>query len=100
MIKLNELESYLQLAISHARLLGISEIKLQDRDYYLTFGDERFVMGDQPKAAVGSLYDDFEELKKLSDDPTRVSCLDLDRLAEALHLLSDAVCAPLRREKA
>jgi hypothetical protein len=94
MINLDELELYLKLAISHARLLGVTELHLQDRDYYLTFGDERFVMGDQPQAAIGSLHDDFAELKKLSNEPTRVSGVDLDRLAEALHLLSDAFCGP------
>lgn len=61
MINLDELESYLRLAISYARLLGINEIALRERDYYLTFGDERFVMGDQPQAVIGSLCDDFEE---------------------------------------
>jgi hypothetical protein len=94
MIKLDELELYLQLAISHARLLGITELTLKERDYYLTFGDERFVMSDQPQAGVGSLHDDVLELKKLSHDPSRVSCVDLDRLAEMLHLLSDAICDP------
>lgn len=92
MISLDELESYLRLAISHARLLGVTEVRLEERDYYLTFGDERFVMGDQPRAAIGSLYDDFAELKKLLIEPARVSAVDLDRLAEALHLLSDIVC--------
>jgi hypothetical protein len=89
MVSLDELEKYFSLAIAHARRMGLQSVTPGQFDYYRTFADERFELDKPTPLVIGSLYDDFEELKKLSIYPDRVSALDLDRIAEVLHLLSD-----------
>jgi hypothetical protein len=42
----------------------------------------------EPKPSIGSFVDDESELKKLLDDPSRASAVDLDRVAHLLKLLS------------
>jgi hypothetical protein len=91
LISLDELESYLRLAIAHARFMGIEHVSPGRFDYYRTFGSERFEVEKVSAPMIGSLYDDFAELKKLSSESSQISCVDLDRLAELLHLLSDSI---------
>jgi hypothetical protein len=90
-MKLNDIEHLLSRAIDHLRLMGIDEVGEPERDYYLTYGNERFDVVKKPEPAVGSLCDDIRELESLISNGRVPSAVDIDRLAEVLHWLSDKV---------
>jgi hypothetical protein len=87
-----ELRSCIEVLLLHAQARGINEVGCPDDDHYwtVTSTDWRRIYED-PKPAVGSFVDDKAELRKLLNDPSRASAVDLERAANLLRLLSDRI---------
>ncbi len=84
-----ELEVCLRILFDHARSVGLERVELGDLDLYWTISSaDSLTIYQEPKPSIGSFVDDESELKKLLDDPSRASAVDLDRVAHLLKLLS------------
>ena len=97
---LGTLESIFQLLLERLRNAGVDEIRFQI-DYYWTIGsmDRTASFEERPDVAVGSVYDDIIELKKILSDETRLTTLDLERLGNVLiaigeHISNSAFSVP------
>ena len=87
-ITVSELEIIFQQIISKLRFYEIDEIKLES-DFYQLIPTEQWDNFDDFDADVGSLFDDVNELKKLSNDKDRITTfVDFDRLASVLRYMS------------
>lgn len=88
-LSLEEVRECLRLLLEHASREGLSEVDGTHADLYWTVTSDEWLVADiEPKPGVGSLHDDIHELKRLLSDPERASAVDIDRLANVLHLLS------------
>lgn len=91
MTKLNpqEIRDGLQILLEHAERQGLSGVDASQADLYWTITSGEWLVAEtEPKPGVGSLHDDIQELKRLLREPTRASAVDVNRLANVLHLLS------------
>jgi len=88
-IKVTDLENLFELVLKKLKSEGINEIPL-DEDYYWNVSAENWNdFNKEPDLEVGSLSDDFEELKKLLIDKKRpMTYVDFDRLASLLYFIS------------
>jgi len=64
-------------------------------DYYLTITtDEWERVGENPEPAIGSLHDDWNELRRtLRDEERYFSAVDIDRVASLLRAISEELAA-------
>lgn len=84
-----EIHECLRLLLEHAARRGLPYVDATQADLYWTMTSGEWLVADtEPKPGVGSLHDDIHQLKRLLSDPERASTVDLDRLANVLHLLS------------
>lgn len=87
---LAELADCLRILLTAAKDWGSAEVVPEDRDLYWTMdsADWRDVYR-EPKLLVGSLDDDAAALRKLLEDPTRATPLDLERAAHLLLVVAE-----------
>jgi hypothetical protein len=84
-----ELQQCLHVLMEYAERQGVHGVDATDADlYWTTASDEWLVVDREPALLVGSLHDDIEELKWLLKEPESASSVDVDRLANVLHMVS------------
>lgn len=84
-----EIRECLRLLLEYAVRQGLAGIDASQAELYWTMTSEEWLVANTvPKPGVGSLHDDIHELKRLLSEPERASAVDVDRLANVLHLLS------------
>lgn len=87
-----ELLACVKLVLDRAASRGFSSIDDSRYEQYWTVTTPDWVSLDaSPEPVVGSLKDDLGELRQLLEDPSRVSIVDIQRLASALLLLSQTI---------
>jgi len=88
----SELVRCLTIALEFATSRGFESIDCSRHDQYWVVAPPNWVKFDiKPDLGVGSLSDDLSELRQLLANPSRVSVLDLERVAFALLLLSQTI---------
>ena len=89
-MKISDLEKCFAILARFARERGIEEVSQPVPDGYWTITAPAWTrIYEEPTPSVGSFSDDEEELKRLLEDPTRASSVDLERVAHLLCRLSD-----------
>ena len=97
-LSLQEIQECLHLVLEHAARQGLPGIDASRVDLYWTLTSGEWLVADtDPKPGVGSLHDDIHELKRLLNEPHHASAVDVDRLANVLHLLSVQLTGGTRR---
>jgi len=97
-LRLEEIRECLRLLLEHVSHQGLPDVDATHADLYWTVTSDEWLVADtEPKPGVGSLHDDIHELKRLLGDPERASAVDIDRLANVLHLLSLQLTGEPRR---
>jgi hypothetical protein len=67
------------------------EVELET-DYYLTIPtDEWDQVEESPEPAIGSLHDDWHELRRILDEDRLFTAIDFDRVAAVLKAISEEV---------
>lgn len=97
-VKMDEIESIFMLLIQRAKNDWIEVIDLETDYYWVITTDEwdDFKSDPSPKPVVGSLYDDWESLKKILSGEHIVTYLDYERFASILRAISETI-APSKR---
>jgi hypothetical protein len=92
MTTLEEIETVFEILLQYCRLRGMTGIDDARFDMYWTIASAEWLRIEaEPAPAVGSFVDDFSELSKLRDEPSRANAVDLERLAHVLMLLSEGL---------
>lgn len=87
-IKINDLKKLFIMIVEYLNFENIEEINLDIDMYRFIPADEWQSFDKEP--IIGSLNDDYKELKKLIEDKDRVmSYVDFDRVANLLHYISE-----------
>lgn len=85
-----EMELLLAVLLEMLRARGIEAVETGQRDlYWSVLSGDWLDFQKEPKAAVGSLDDDFKELRRLLSRDSCASLVDLERIAAVLRLLAD-----------
>ena len=89
-LTLAQIEACFALLVDMLRRRGIEELETGQRDFYWSvLSGDWLDFNKEPKVAVGSLDDDFAELRRLLSEDSWPSSVDLDRLSSVLRLLSE-----------
>jgi len=97
-LTLADIESCFELLADMLRSKGVEEIETGQHDFYWTvLSGDWLDFAKEPKAAVGSLDDDFAEIKKVVAGESSPSTIDFERLAAVLKLLSEELDQPTSR---
>lgn len=84
-INLNEIRQIFNNMLDRANELGITEIETNVDYYWIVTADDRTNFNTKvPNVCVGSLIDDYEELKKTLDGTNPHTALDFDRVANII----------------
>jgi hypothetical protein len=95
-IQTRQLEIIFQKIISKLKEDGIDRVELnQDMYLFLSNRDSYEMNQVVEKPLIGSLVDDWEELKKISEDKQIMTYVDFERLSSILR----AVCEELSPEE-
>ncbi len=87
-IKHEELTTIFDLVLKKLEDDQVSEIELDDLDYWVISADEWDVGNEKPELGVGSLADDWEGIKKCLKENRVISYIEFDRLSSILRAIS------------
>ena len=87
-INIDEIEVFLKIIIEKAKMNGFTKIEINNDFYWWLPTEESFDFNNSnPQLVVGSLYDDYNSLKKMIVDNVSTP-LDLERLAHLMLALT------------
>lgn len=91
-LTLDEIQECFHALVAMLNSQHLVEIETGNHDlYWLVLGGDWLSFSGEPTPAVGSLDDDFKELKRLASGVTAPTSVDLERLASVLRLLSEKI---------
>ena len=92
-INIEELELIFNILISRLQEFNLSEINIEDIDYYWSISyDEWTNMNKVPENTVGSLSDDWNELNKIIIGEKEIMTLvDFDRFSSIIKAISNVL---------
>ena len=91
-LTLEEIQECFKILVTMLRDQQLVETDTGEHDlYWSILGGDWLAFSAEPTPAVGSLDDDFKELKRLASGATTPSSVDLDRLAAVLRFISEEI---------